>query len=446
MKLSFNFFLFASSGSVAFFAKSSQSAETGNLRATKSTVRSQPDQQKLRRLTACDRRCARPGATGQPVPNDVEYYDIVSQYVSNPSSSPYGNIINCWDTSAVTNMSWAFYHQLSFNEPIECWDTSNVIDMSNMLQLAELFNQPLNNWNVSKVQYMYNMFSQSGFNQPLSSWDVTNVVDMRQAFNYIQSFNQNLCSWGAQNQILVQENVTDIFAGTACSNTEDPQVAAPVSTWCTTCFADYNGQWNNVGSNAGQSFTAGASWTQTQSSTYTETFTASLSVSAEESATFAGIGEKLSATATSSMSSSAADTLSYAETHSWSYTCQSPICNSGTLFQWIVSATASDGTHQSVQTCNFACVPGTSSVKEPQCPVGYCADNTCQCCNDLWLADDNSPIDNHLMKYNGNGGSCTSFCVGNDLPCNADVTCCSGKCSSEGICQENFSLNQFLHL
>jgi hypothetical protein len=39
---------------------------------------------------------------------DDNIKEAILEYIQNPSNSPYGSIINCWDVSKVTNMSFAF--------------------------------------------------------------------------------------------------------------------------------------------------------------------------------------------------------------------------------------------------------------------------------------------------------------------------------------------------
>jgi surface protein len=77
-------------------------------------------------------------------------------------------VIESWDTSQVTDMSYLFYDEHEcFNENIEAWDVSNVTSMKGMFYNAQRFNQPLNGWDVSKVTDMSEMFvGAHQFNQP----------------------------------------------------------------------------------------------------------------------------------------------------------------------------------------------------------------------------------------------------------------------------------------
>jgi surface protein len=164
----------------------------------------------------------------------------------------YG-VMNCWDTSAITDMSYLFssdtygktYHKmneqihcwsvskvttmkamlegaLAFNQPLNSWDVSSVTDMSLMFYNATKFNQPLDEWSVSKVNDMGEMFSYAGsFNQSLHSWDVSAVDNLFRMFYHATSFQQDLCQW----YNLKYQNtpiITEMFVDSGCGNTSDP--------------------------------------------------------------------------------------------------------------------------------------------------------------------------------------------------------------------------------
>ena len=109
----------------------------------------------------------------------------------------YNPDLNCWNTSAVTDMSFTFaISGVNFNSRIDCWDVGQVTDMNFMFSGATYFNQPLNSWDVSKVTIMSLMFSLArDFNQPLDSWDVSQVITMRNMFSLTRDFDQPLDSW-----------------------------------------------------------------------------------------------------------------------------------------------------------------------------------------------------------------------------------------------------------
>ena len=69
----------------------------------------------------------------------------------------YGEINN-WNVSLITDMSFLFHLEPTFNSDIKDWDVSGVTNMSQMFDDANIFNQDLSNWDVSNVTDMYNMF------------------------------------------------------------------------------------------------------------------------------------------------------------------------------------------------------------------------------------------------------------------------------------------------
>jgi hypothetical protein len=117
----------------------------------------------------------------------------------------YGNI-SCWNTTGITDMSYGFFGNYEFNDPLECWDTSQVTSMEGMFRYASDFDQPIGEWNMSSVTttyYMFGgttnyMFGGSSFNQPIDTWDVSQVEDMDQMFSYASNFNQCLSTWAGK--------------------------------------------------------------------------------------------------------------------------------------------------------------------------------------------------------------------------------------------------------
>jgi surface protein len=104
--------------------------------------------------------------------------------------------INNWNTVSVTGMSFMFYNQNVFNQPIDNWDVSNVANMSFMFRSTSSFNQPLSGWDVSNVTSMAGMFLvNTSFNQPIGSWNVSKVVGMDNMFNGAVAFNQDIGNW-----------------------------------------------------------------------------------------------------------------------------------------------------------------------------------------------------------------------------------------------------------
>jgi surface protein len=104
--------------------------------------------------------------------------------------------ISGWDTSSVTTMANMFDSQSSINQDLSGWDVSNVTDMSNMFKKAYAFNSNISNWNTSNVTNMANMFSQArDFNQDVSGWNVSNVTNMYAMFYEAFDFNSNISNW-----------------------------------------------------------------------------------------------------------------------------------------------------------------------------------------------------------------------------------------------------------
>ncbi len=105
----------------------------------------------------------------------VTKYDLqkaINEFFSDNSAaiSLYGNM-NCWDVSAITDMSSLFYWRTSMNENIGCWDVSHVTQMSSMFSFASAFNQDLSLWNTSQVQdFSYMFYGATSFNQSLCNW------------------------------------------------------------------------------------------------------------------------------------------------------------------------------------------------------------------------------------------------------------------------------------
>jgi len=108
--------------------------------------------------------------------------------------------IGSWDTSNVTNMMAMFNNALSFNQDIGDWDTSSVTNMRQIFIRADSFNQDISSWDTSKVETMSRMFLDApAFNQDISAWDTSNVVSMRDMFQRAVSFNQDISNWDFSN-------------------------------------------------------------------------------------------------------------------------------------------------------------------------------------------------------------------------------------------------------
>lgn len=121
----------------------------------------------------------------------------VDYMVSIKSHTPsFNQYLGAWNVSSAKNMSRMFQGERYYNQPLNNWNVSQVTNMTLMFTDCAYFNQPLNNWDVSHVQDMSYMFAASlSFNQPLNNWNVSNVIDMKVMFLYAESFNQPLNNW-----------------------------------------------------------------------------------------------------------------------------------------------------------------------------------------------------------------------------------------------------------
>ena len=141
-------------------------------------------------------------------------------YMFNGASS-FNQPLNNWDVSSVTNMAAMFANTSSFNQPLNNWDVSNGPFIHGMFSNATAFNQPLDSWDVSSVTDLSSMFSDaSSFNQPLDSWDVSSVTDLSSMFSDASSFNQPLDSWDVSSVT----NMSTMFNGASSFN-------RPLSNW-----------------------------------------------------------------------------------------------------------------------------------------------------------------------------------------------------------------------
>merc|ERR1719162_1743512 len=131
---------------------------------------------------------------------------------------PEGVPIGCWNTSDVTDMSYAFkatgsFEKTYFNTSINCWNTARVTTMAYMFEEA------------------------TDFNQPLEDWDVSSVTDMRQMLSNASAFNQCLEDWADKTPPNV--SIGDIFEDSGCPDKSDPDPS--VGPWCQgadeQCFA-----------------------------------------------------------------------------------------------------------------------------------------------------------------------------------------------------------------
>ncbi len=125
--------------------------------------------------------------------DDTNFHFAIIHWSSN---GPLYGDITTWDTSGVTNMSFAFSNMESFNEDISGWNMSNVTNTEKMFFFASAFNQPLNSWNMGNVTTTKSMFeAASAFNQPLNSWNMEEVTTTESMFASASAFNQDINNW-----------------------------------------------------------------------------------------------------------------------------------------------------------------------------------------------------------------------------------------------------------
>jgi len=175
---------------------------------------------------SCDDYCSQFGTRPRIIPtSEKSFQDFVLEYLD--GASPYDVPMNCWDTSVVKDMSYAFTtggctyrygtggaiasvscsgtttgaFPNNFNSPVGCWDTSAATNMSGMFFNQVSFNQPINTWNTSRVKNMRKMFTTdlacfadrfglSAFNQPIDNWDTSKVISTYRMFDGAVDFNQ----------------------------------------------------------------------------------------------------------------------------------------------------------------------------------------------------------------------------------------------------------------
>ena len=120
------------------------------------------------------------GYNYQPKDRD-ELKSLLGQLIA--KRRPKGDF-NDIDTSLITNMSYLFYCNKTFNGDISRWNTSRVEYMFSMFDSAESFNQKLDQWDTKKVTDMERMFKDAfDFNQDISGWNVTKVKSFEDIFD-----------------------------------------------------------------------------------------------------------------------------------------------------------------------------------------------------------------------------------------------------------------------
>jgi hypothetical protein len=171
-----------------------------------------------------------------------------------------------WDTSQVTDLSFAFRNAALFDANLSEWNVENVVTMESTFETAVgfrgigledwqtfsltslahtfqdtwHFNADLSHWNVEKVKDLTSTFSSgSAFNSDLSLWQLTAVTSLVDTFRGASSFDQNLCSWAATLRGRKIE-FSKTFSDTKCPSTTlpDGKIDGDIGSLCHTCSAD----------------------------------------------------------------------------------------------------------------------------------------------------------------------------------------------------------------
>ena len=110
--------------------------------------------------------------------------------------------------SHITDLSFAFDNQATFNQDIGNWDVSNVTTMNKMFFKAKDFNQDIGNWDVASVLDMSRMFQRAEeFNQDLSQWCVGLIYSSPMSFSeYAPLFVEYEPHWGLCSQASLDNN------------------------------------------------------------------------------------------------------------------------------------------------------------------------------------------------------------------------------------------------
>ena len=179
-------------------------------------------------------------------------------------------------------------------------------------------------------------------------------------------------------------------------------------------FNQFRGEWTFVGQNlVSRSLTSGTSWNRAQgeeqatetshafSSGITNRFGISLkgiTASTEFSVEYGfAVAERLSQSITNENGGSLSES------------CQSISCPNGNLWQWRMRGSGPNGENEFVSACSFVCIPsifGSFQDIDPECPQGFCASTTCQCCSGRWASPDVS--DDAQFLHVLHEGTCTN--------------------------------------
>jgi surface protein len=155
------------------------------------------------------------------------------------SATAFNQPIGNWPLSASSiNMTSMFQSANSFNRNIGSWDMSRVITINRIFNANNIFNNSgssdINNWNTSNITDMSFAFNDAtAFNQPVGNWNVSNVTATDQMFNGASLFNQNIGSWNVSKMTSMRE----MFRGSGFNNSG----SSTISTWTPVSCSDFSG-------------------------------------------------------------------------------------------------------------------------------------------------------------------------------------------------------------
>lgn len=87
---------------------------------------------------------------------------------------------------------------------------------------ATKYNRAIHDWDVTKVRSFRSMFENTFYNRDLSAWKMSSAVDLDRMFYNASTFRQSLCPWS--DSISTVASVKDLFHGTNCPDTSDPDL------------------------------------------------------------------------------------------------------------------------------------------------------------------------------------------------------------------------------
>ena len=157
-------------------------------------------------------------------------------------ASLYDGILQKWDTGAVTSMAHMFdmssVPSSSYSgRDIDDWKVGNVQTMNSMFRNVANLNPPKLNWDVGVTTDFSNMFLNAiSFNGDISSWQPASGQYLGGLLQGASSFYQDLCDTSFGNDIPAGASVSNMFAGTACEQTLDPDLLAAMrGPFCYVC-------------------------------------------------------------------------------------------------------------------------------------------------------------------------------------------------------------------